>query len=69
MTTTRERIARIEKEVMGGWARRGVTSWEQDWLIDWRNRTEPLGIVESEKLAAIERRVFGPIYWQRKGEA
>jgi hypothetical protein len=56
----RERIARIEAACASdlGYAMRGVTSWQQEWLVDWRGRDE-LTPTEMRRLLEIEIQVFG----------
>lgn len=41
-----------------GYAMRGVSSWDQDRLIDWRERTY-LSPEDMARLAEIENQVFG----------
>lgn len=54
------RIARIEAACASdlGYAMRGVASWQQEWLIDWRERDE-LTPTEMHRLLEIEIQVFG----------
>lgn len=58
-----ERVARIEKACAAaygnlGFAMRGVTSWDQEWLAERRLRQE-LTFQETCRLMEIETQVFG----------
>lgn len=55
------RVAAIRRVAGGllGFAQLGVTSWEQDWMWEWERRPETLTVAEYDRLATIERRVFG----------
>lgn len=55
-----ERVQRIMAECVSdlGYAMRGVSSWDQDRLIDWRERTY-LSPEDMARLAEIENQVFG----------
>ncbi len=62
--TTAERIAAIRNACAGqhgtlGYARRGVASWEIDYLEDWAGRPDALSLAELQRLAEIEVQVFG----------
>lgn len=58
-----ERLARIHEECLTplGYAIRGVTSWEQEKLIEWMKLgpREVLSLDDELSLMAIERQVFG----------
>lgn len=58
-----ERIARIEEACCSsygalGFAMRGVTSWDQEWLAEKRGQQE-LNFQETCRLMEIETQVFG----------
>ena len=63
----RDRLARIIEEAGSplGWAMRGISSWEQEYLAIWCERSSDpayqLSPAEEQLLANIERLVFGVV--------
>lgn len=57
----RARVDRIVEECASplGFAQRGVSSWDQDWLNAVREREGALDIVDEYRLLEIELQVFG----------
>jgi hypothetical protein len=58
MSSTAERVDRIDEEIRGVAAQYGVTSWEREFLAGIRERG-CLSERQEETLAEIEKKVFG----------
>ena len=58
MSTTAERVERIEKEISGVASQYGVDSWQLRFLDNIKNWRGPLTENQEKTLSGIEKKVF-----------